>query len=184
MHNFNFVEGVKWVNRIAKSITFNTGENHLLNSMYCYYYFVWTRCCTLLSICHTTPTQKQFCLHVFCQAWPPQRVDCLAPSRMSAFSVLLQFISIQRKKSSTLKQGHNSPSQILAIPIRINCCIGIFKTCTLYMHWYSKKIKLLMFLVLWFLCMGNGYVFHSETLCSSTLFAVLGTYFTCIWNIF
>jgi len=33
----------------------------------------------MLCVCHTTPTQKLFCLHVFCQAGPPQRVDCLAP---------------------------------------------------------------------------------------------------------
>jgi len=29
---------------------------------------------------HPTPTQKLFCLHVFRQAGPPQRVDFLAPT--------------------------------------------------------------------------------------------------------
>jgi len=29
----------------------------------------------MLCVCHTTPTQKLYCLHVFRQAEPPQRVD-------------------------------------------------------------------------------------------------------------
>jgi len=36
------------------------------------------RCCTMLCVCHTTPKQKLFCLHVFRQAGSPQRVNCLA----------------------------------------------------------------------------------------------------------
>jgi len=48
--------------------------------------FVWTRC-TMLCECHTTPTQKLFCLHVFRQVGPPQRVDCLAPRWETALSV-------------------------------------------------------------------------------------------------
>jgi len=32
----------------------------------------------MFCVCHTTPTQKLFCLHVFRQAGPPQQVDCLA----------------------------------------------------------------------------------------------------------
>jgi len=32
------------------------------------------RCCSMLCACHTTPTKKLFCLHVFHQAGPPQRV--------------------------------------------------------------------------------------------------------------
>jgi len=39
-----------------------------------------TRCC-MLCVCHTTPTLKLFCLHVFRQAGSPQRVDCLAPKQ-------------------------------------------------------------------------------------------------------
>jgi len=31
----------------------------------------------MLYACHTTPSQKLCCLHVFRQAGPPQRVDCL-----------------------------------------------------------------------------------------------------------
>jgi len=38
--------------------------------------FVWTRCC-MLCVCHTTPTQKLFCLHFFRQAGTLQRVDYL-----------------------------------------------------------------------------------------------------------
>jgi len=40
-------------------------------------FFVWTRCCTLFFICHTTPTQNPFSLHDFRQAEPPQRIDWL-----------------------------------------------------------------------------------------------------------
>jgi len=29
----------------------------------------------MLSVCHTTPTQKLLCLHVFRQAGPPQRLQ-------------------------------------------------------------------------------------------------------------
>jgi len=36
---------------------------------------------------HTTPTQNLFCLQVFCQARPPQRVDCLAPRWEIALNV-------------------------------------------------------------------------------------------------
>jgi len=41
----------------------------------------------MLYVCHTTPTQKLFCFHVFCQAEPPHRVDCLAPRWETALSV-------------------------------------------------------------------------------------------------
>jgi len=41
----------------------------------------------MLCICHTIPTQKLFCLHVFRQDGPPQRVDCLAPKWETALSV-------------------------------------------------------------------------------------------------
>jgi len=44
-----------------------------------FFLFVLTRCCRLC-VCHTTPTQKLFCLLVFHQAGPLQRVDCLATS--------------------------------------------------------------------------------------------------------
>jgi len=50
-------------------------------------YFVWARCFTKLCVCHTTPTQKLFCLHVFRHAGPPQRVDCLALKWETALSV-------------------------------------------------------------------------------------------------
>jgi len=43
------------------------------------YLVVILTCCTMLCVCHTTPTQKLFCLYVFRQAGPPQGVDCLAP---------------------------------------------------------------------------------------------------------
>jgi len=36
----------------------------------------------MLCVCHTTPTQKLFCLHVFRQAGPPQLVDCLVLAKM------------------------------------------------------------------------------------------------------
>jgi len=41
----------------------------------------------MLCACHTTPTQKLLCLHAFCQAGPPQRVDYLAPKWKTALSV-------------------------------------------------------------------------------------------------
>jgi len=41
----------------------------------------------MLCVCHTTPTQTLFCLHVFRQAGPSQRVDCLAPKWETALSV-------------------------------------------------------------------------------------------------
>jgi len=41
----------------------------------------------MLCVCHTTPTQKLLCLHVFRQAGPPQRVDCLAPKWETALSI-------------------------------------------------------------------------------------------------
>jgi len=53
------------------------------------FFYVRTRCCTMLCVCHITTTQKLFCLHVFRQAGPgpPQRVDCLAPKWETALSV-------------------------------------------------------------------------------------------------
>jgi len=41
----------------------------------------------LLRLSLTTPTQKLHCLHVFRQAGPLQRVDCLAPKWETALSV-------------------------------------------------------------------------------------------------
>jgi len=41
----------------------------------------------MLCVCHATPTQKLFCMHVFRQAGPPLRVDCLAPKCETALSV-------------------------------------------------------------------------------------------------
>jgi len=37
----------------------------------------------LLCVCYTTPTQKLFCLHVFRQAGPSQRIDCWASRSFS-----------------------------------------------------------------------------------------------------
>jgi len=51
------------------------------------FFFVLARCFTMLRVCHATPTQKLLCLHVFRQAGPPQRVDCLAPKWEIALSV-------------------------------------------------------------------------------------------------
>jgi len=51
------------------------------------YYFVRTRCYTILCVCHTTPTQKLFCLHDFRQAGPPQQIDCLASKIRKPLSV-------------------------------------------------------------------------------------------------
>jgi len=41
-------------------------------------------------VCHTTSPQKLFYLHVFHQAGPPQRVDCLTPRWKIALNVLLK----------------------------------------------------------------------------------------------
>jgi len=41
----------------------------------------------MLCACHTTPTQKLLCLHVFRQARSPQRVDCLALKWETVLSV-------------------------------------------------------------------------------------------------
>jgi len=41
----------------------------------------------MLRVCHTTPTQKLFCLHVFRQAGPSQQVDFLALGWEIALSV-------------------------------------------------------------------------------------------------
>jgi len=41
----------------------------------------------MLCVCHTTPTEKLLCLHVFRQAGPSQRVDCLAPKWETKLSV-------------------------------------------------------------------------------------------------
>jgi len=43
-----------------------------------------------LYLSYTTPTQKLFCLHVFHQAGPPQRVVCLASKWKIALSVFLK----------------------------------------------------------------------------------------------
>jgi len=52
-----------------------------------HFFFVWVRCYTMLCACHTIPTQKLLCLHVFRQAGRPQRVDCLAPKWETTLSV-------------------------------------------------------------------------------------------------
>jgi len=47
---------------------------------------------TLYMLC-VTPTQKLLCLHVFRQAGPSQRVDCLAPKWEIALSVFLKNVA-------------------------------------------------------------------------------------------
>jgi len=39
----------------------------------------------MLCVCHTTLTQKLFCLHVLRQAGPPQRVDCFWERALRVF---------------------------------------------------------------------------------------------------
>jgi len=51
-------------------------------------------------ICHTTPTQKLFCLHVFRQAGSPQRVDCFASRWKIALSVRY-FLRTQRRATAS-----------------------------------------------------------------------------------
>jgi len=65
-------------NEISKSTDGKFFSLHPLNQML--YYAL---------CCHTTPTQKLFCLHVLRQAGSPQRVDCLAPRRETALIACL-----------------------------------------------------------------------------------------------
>jgi len=56
------------------------------------FFFVQARRCIMLCVCHTTPTQKLHRLHVFCQAGPPERVDCLAPKWETALSIFFNCV--------------------------------------------------------------------------------------------
>jgi len=54
-------------------------------------------------LCRTTTTQKLFCLHVFRQAVPPQRVDCLAPRWETALSVFPKDTATRYRIGSRIK---------------------------------------------------------------------------------
>jgi len=54
----------------------------LLDSWRWSLFFVWTRCCIMLCVCHTTPTQKLFCLHVFRQTGSPRTVCSLLSTKL------------------------------------------------------------------------------------------------------
>jgi len=59
-------------------------------------------------VCYTNPTQKLFCLHVFCQAGLPQRVDYLAPRWEIVLSVFWRTQTQQRAATSGVEQKfHN-----------------------------------------------------------------------------
>jgi len=80
-----------WFDSRCSSASLNPWKRHLMLfpilGPYIESFFVRARCCTMLCISHTTPTQKLLCLHVFQKVAPPQRVDCLAPTWETALSV-------------------------------------------------------------------------------------------------
>jgi len=82
----------------------------------------------MLCICHTTPTQKLFCLHVFRQIGPPQRVDCLAPKWETALSVFT------KDTATRYRIGSRTSFRLLAAPLpteprrRLGICEGWLKT--------------------------------------------------------
>jgi len=58
----------------------------------------------MLCVCHTTPTQKLFCLHVFRQAGPQRRVDFMAPRWEIALNVfpkdMIQIFLFRQKRKN------------------------------------------------------------------------------------
>jgi len=79
-----------------------------LNQMY--YVF------SMLCVCHATPTQKLFCLHIFCHAGSPQGLDCL--SNTDILRTRRELVGFQMQTSKVLVVKNLRFFQNYGVPAR------------------------------------------------------------------